>query len=129
MRTLIDTKFVFTFRETYMVCYWNYKNTHGISKANKTPKFIYFFATLGALTGLEIVEGTEDEEEVFQEAYDKTELEGDRRDSTTLRLETQQNSLIKRMEVTTRAFDIDLLAIIGIVKGTFLGFNHLHRIV
>ena len=68
------------------------------------------------MTGLEIVEGTEDEEEVFQEAYDKTELEGDRRDSTTLRLETQQNSLIKRMEVTTRAFDIDLLAIIGKVE-------------
>ena len=70
------------------------------------------------MTGLEIVEGTEDEEEVFQEAYDKTELEGDRLDSTTLRLETQQNSLIKRMEVTTRAFDIDLLAIIGI-RGHF----------
>ena len=65
---------------------------------------------LGALTGLEIVEGEEDEEEeVFGETYDKTEFEDTRRNATTIRLETEQNLLIKRMEVATKAFDEDLM--------------------
>ena len=51
---------------------------------------------LGALTGLEIVEGEEeDEADVFEESYDKTDLEDIRRNSTTIRLETEQNALIK----------------------------------
>ena len=53
---------------------------------------------LGALTGLEIVEGEEeDEADVFEESYDKTDLEDIRRNSTTIRLETEQNALIKSM--------------------------------
>ena len=53
---------------------------------------------LGALTGLEIVEGEEeDEADVFEESYDKTDLEDTRRNSTTIRLETEQNALIKSM--------------------------------
>ena len=53
---------------------------------------------LGALTGLEIIEGEEeDEADVFEESYDKTDLEDTRRNSTTIRLETEQNALIKSM--------------------------------
>ena len=74
---------------------------------------------LGALTGLEIVEGEEDEEEeVFGETYDKTEFEDTRRNATTIRLETEQNLLIKRMEVATKAFDEDLMGTVS-QCGTF----------
>ena len=67
---------------------------------------------LGALTGIEIEE-EEEEDEVFGETYaDHTGLEDSRKSSIEIRLETEQNALIKRMETTTKAFDIDLQAII-----------------
>ena len=75
---------------------------------------------LGALTGLEIVEGEEeDEADVFEESYDKTDLEDTRRNSTTIRLETEQNALIKRMYTS---FSINLFQITSTylqVKGNY----------
>ena len=68
---------------------------------------------MGALTGIEIEE-EEEEDEVFGETYaDHTGLEESRKSSIEIRLETEQNALIKRMEMSTKAFDVDLQAIIG----------------
>ena len=50
---------------------------------------------LGALTGLEIVEGEEEGDEVFEDTYDKTEFEAIRRSSTTIRYSVTRNSMLK----------------------------------
>ena len=79
---------------------------------------------LGALTGLEIEE-EEEEDEVFGETYsDHTGLEESRKSSIEIRLETEQNALIKRMETTTKAFDIDLQAIIEKKKELSVNLKH-----
>ena len=79
---------------------------------------------LGALTGIEIEE-EEEEDEVFGESYsDHTRLEESRKSSIEIRLETEQNALIKRMEVTTKAFDIDLQAIIEKKKEMSVNLKH-----
>ena len=79
---------------------------------------------LGALTGIEIEE-EEEEDEVFGESYsDHTRLEESRKSSIEIRLETEQNALIKRMEVSTKAFDIDLQAIIEKKKEMSVNLKH-----